>query len=642
MSVSKMIMGQAANQYVAPTYVENLFSTFLWDGTGSAQTITNNIDLSGEGGLVWIKKRSGSANHTLQDTVRGATKHIRSSGDSSESTEAQTITAFNSNGFSLGTDDLVNASSSDYVGWTFRKRAKFFDVVTYTGTGPANAANEQQVSHNLGVKPGLVIIKSTSTTGNWWVFTDVIDGTNDYSYLNSTNSFGNSGNNVPTASVFNVGGVLNTSGVTYVAYLFANNDGDGDFGVTNDQDIIKCGSFTGVGSGAVNVNLGFEPQWIMVKNATRSEGWFIQDSMRGMSHADWEYLLANEASAAAGQTANRVVPTATGFTINNNGSSAFGQSGDKCIYMAIRRPMATPTSATDVFSTELQNAGGTYTKTTGFAADLIIQTDRSGTAGVHRPYDRLRGGTKYLETSNTSAEASGGTMEFDNNTGYTGVTSLNTVDWVWRRAPSYFDIVAYKSTTSAQALNHNLSAVPEMMWIKNRDDTKDWQVYHSALGNTKYLQLNTTDAEATASNRWNNTSPTATQFTVGTAQKVNDVTTTRNYIAYLFATVAGVSKVGSYTGTGSSNITVDCGFSNGASFVLIKRTDASGSWWIADTERGLVSGNDKLTELNATAAELTGYNMVEPSSSGFIVNGGANKDNSWNDSGGNYIFYAIA
>ena len=69
MSVSKMIMGQAANQYVAPTYVENLFSTFLWDGTGSAQTITNNIDLSGEGGLVWIKKRSGSANHTLQDTV---------------------------------------------------------------------------------------------------------------------------------------------------------------------------------------------------------------------------------------------------------------------------------------------------------------------------------------------------------------------------------------------------------------------------------------------------------------------------------------------------------------------------------------------------------------------------------------------
>ena len=139
---------------------------------------------------------------------------------------------------------------------------------------------------------------------------------------------------------------------------------------------------------------------------------------------------------------------------------------------------------------------------------------------------------------------------------------------------------------------------------------------------------------------FNNTAQTSSVLNIGASAATNN--SGSNYIAYLFATVAGVSKVGSYTGTGSSNITVDCGFSSGARFVLIKRTDASGSWWIADTVRGLVSGNDKLLELNSNAAELTGYNMVEPSSSGFIVNGGANKDNSWNDSGGSYIFYAIA
>ena len=75
---------------------------------------------------------------------------------------------------------------------------------------------------------------------------------------------------------------------------------------------------------------------------------------------------------------------------------------------------------------------------------------------------------------------------------------------------------------------------------------------------------------------------------------------------------------------------------------MIKRTDASGSWWVADTARGIVSGNEPLLPLNATSAEVTGFSMVNPSSSGFIVNGGAGKDNSWNDAGGNYIFYAIA
>ena len=109
-------------------------------------------------------------------------------------------------------------------------------------------------------------------------------------------------------------------------------------------------------------------------------------------------------------------------------------------------------------------------------------------------------------------------------------------------------------------------------------------------------------------------------------------------IAYLFASLPGVSKVGSYTGNGTSQ-TIDCGFSSGARFVLIKRTDAGGNWLVVDTERGLVSGNDPVLLLDATNAEQTNLDIVDPTSSGFIVNG---TSANWNASGGSYIFYAIA
>ena len=147
---------------------KNLGTVGDYTVNGSPTIVTSGTEYlsnHGQGGLVWIKKRSGSANHTLQDTVRGATKHIRSSGDSSESTEAQTITAFNSNGFLVGTDDLVNADSSTYVGWTFRKAPKFFDIVTYTGNG----VQGRTISHNLDNLVGMLIIKCTSHASDWSV-----------------------------------------------------------------------------------------------------------------------------------------------------------------------------------------------------------------------------------------------------------------------------------------------------------------------------------------------------------------------------------------------------------------------------------------------------------------------------------------
>jgi hypothetical protein len=111
------------------------------------------------------------------------------------------------------------------------------------------------------------------------------------------------------------------------------------------------------------------------------------------------------------------------------------------------------------------------------------------------------------------------------------------------------------------------------------------------------------------------------------------------YISYLFATVAGVSKVGSYTGTGA-DLNVDCGFSAGARFILIKRTDSTGDWYVYDSERGIVAGNDPYFLLNSNAAQVTNTDYIDPLSSGFTVTSSAPA--ALNASGGTYIFLAIA
>jgi hypothetical protein len=131
--------------------------------------------------------------------------------------------------------------------------------------------------------------------------------------------------------------------------------------------------------------------------------------------------------------------------------------------------------------------------------------------------------------------------------------------------------------------------------------------------------------------------PTATQVYIGTNDIVNKSAAT--YVAYLFATCAGVSKVGSYTGSGTTK-QIDCGFTGGARFVLIKRTDSTGDWYVWDTARGIVSGNDPYLLLNSTAAEVTSTDYIDTYSAGFEISSTAPA--AINASGGTFIFLAIA
>jgi hypothetical protein len=213
---------------------------------------------------------------------------------------------------------------------------------------------------------------------------------------------------------------------------------------------------------------------------------------------------------------------------------------------------------------------------------------------------------------------------------------------MFRRAPSFFDQVCYTGTGVARTISHNLAVAPELMIVKSRDIAAGGVVYTASSGTGFYLRLfesggdngNTTTTGAL----WNNTTPTSSVFSVGTSNQVNGNTNT--YVAYLFATCAGVSKVGSYTGTGATQ-TINCGFTGGARFVLIKKSTSTApdrDWYVWDTARGMVSGTDPSLKLNVTGAEANADNVYTVST-GFQLVSSADYVNA---SGVTYIFLAIA
>ena len=175
------------------------------------------------------------------------------------------------------------------------------------------------------------------------------------------------------------------------------------------------------------------------------------------------------------------------------------------------------------------------------------------------------------------------------------------------------------------------------MIVKRRNDDGDWVVYAAPLGATKNLYLQAPNGVFT-NPFWNDTNPTSSVFTIGGGFPDTNASGS-TYVAYLFASAPGVSKVGSYTGNGSSQ-TINCAFTTGARFVLIKRTDSTGDWWVWDTARGIVSANDPALRLNSTSSETTGIDSVDPDSTGFIVNQDATTN--INVNGASYIFLSIA
>lgn len=625
---------------------------------GLTSTSYTQDAVSGAGGLVWMKSRSAVTDHALYDTARGATFDLVSNSTAAQTTQTTGLTAFSASGFSIGALAKINTNAATYASWTFRKQPKFFDCVTYTGDG----TNNRLIAHSLGSVPGMVIVKCTSAAAAWPVWHNSLGGSNYNMYLNTSGVNGAQGDFSSTGSVsfsstsFPVsnGGLANTSGQTYVAYLFAHNAGG--FGADGSQNAISCGSFTTDGSGNATVTLGYEPQYVLLKRTNAAENWTVVDSMRGFNLTNTLALQPNVSDADL-SLGTLLRPSSTGFTV-----SSFGAS-NTYIYMAIRRgPMKTPIDATKVFAptTTATAASPGATATTGFPVDLSIYALRN-LGGLNSIFfDRLRGSTstssRRLVSSGTAAEASSSSngIGLQSNTtvtdNWTGAAGYNNILWNFGRAPGFFDVVCYTGNSTAalvnQTINHNLGVVPELIIVKGRSTTDaGWVVgynFTASQFDNGYL-YNTNASNPIGYNvAVFGAQPTATTFTVlnqaAGSPFVNNTNYSGNtYVAYLFASCPGVSKVGNYTGTGATQ-TISCGFTGGARYVLIKRIDSTGDWWVWDTARGMISGTDPRLAYNSTAVE-TNANWVYTTTGGFQI---VTSDATVNASGGRYIYLAVA
>ena len=646
-------------------------STPFVDNSSSAHTLTKQgsprasefgpfTGTDGQGGMVFFKDRNTTADWHVYDTERGANKRLMINSSAAEYSGNSTygLTAFNVNGFNVNDTGAVNNSGSGLCSWSWRKAPKFFDIVTWTGNGGSDRA----ISHNLDSVPGMIWVRRRNSGEDWGVWhKDVHENTSKVLYLNNTNSLATSthifGATNPTSTNFYVGDhpVSNNNGDTYIAYVFAHNNNDGEFGPNSDQDIIKCGTFTSNPSADVSVDLGFEPQFVLVRPATSAGSWVPVDNERSFGHDEdagglpW---MRFESSATEDVSNYKgIVPESDGFTVKSTYSSSQLGTGVTCIYMAVRRgPLKAPENVKDVFNINLYTGNDTSTSyfphTLNASPDMGIIKNYNQT-GEHWSYHAKVIGRRYMQPNRTNASvrssgnywrsADSRHFHLGDDNRQNGPGTHQYVHWMWKRAPEYLDIVHWTGNGfGTRNISHNLGAVPEMMWVKSQSGY-GWVVYHKDDGNTEYGYLNTTGAFSSLATAWANTTPTSSVFTVGSNSIVNADGV--SYVGMLFGTVSGISKVGSYTGDGNDGRVIDCGFSNGAQFILIKCISHTGYWDWYDTKRGIVAGNDSRLRTPDYSAQNTSYDYVDPSNSGFIVN---NTNGDLNDTGRSYIFYAIA
>ena len=298
----------------------------------------------------------------------------------------------------------------------------------------------------------------------------------------------------------------------------------------------------------------------------------------------------------------------------------------------------------------------------GFSPDLVWIKSRSQTYN-HVLADTVRGQGKDLYSNTTAAESSSSTelISFDADGFSVGsggsandpTGSLGFVAWCWdagsgspvsntdgtitstvKANPAYgFSIVSYTGTGALGTVGHGLSATPEFIIFKRRNSTSNWISYNSTSGSSNALYLDLTNGN-TATTYMNSTDPTASVFTVNTNTDSNGSGGT--YIAYCFNSVAGYSKIGSYTGTGATGNSINLGFK--PAFLLIKETGNANSWELFDNTRNTSSPFDKRLFPNDLAAEAT-TTSLSYSDTGFET---LNGNTGINRSGGTYIYYAVA
>jgi len=328
--------------YTAIDKPSDYFNTKLYTGNGGTQSITG---VGFAPNWSWIKNRTSAEGSGVFDTVRGVTKMLCSQNTDGESTTANSLTAFGSDGFSIGANNRVNQNSNNIVSWNWKGGTSFtndasstgigtidsagsvnqdagFSIVSYTGT-----ASNATVGHGLGATPKMMIIKNRSAGEGWAVYHQGIGNTN-YLLLNTTAASvataGYFNNTTPTSTVFSVGTEVKTNGDgnAMIAYCFAEKQG-----------YSKFGSYTGNGNAdGTFVYTGFAPAFFILKRTDATEQWLIKDNKRpGYNPNNTLYANLNNAEDTGSSVYGDFVSNGVKLRGTYNGMNA---SGGSYIYMA--------------------------------------------------------------------------------------------------------------------------------------------------------------------------------------------------------------------------------------------------------------------------------------------------------------------
>ena len=335
---------------MAYTTIDNpelYFQSKTYTANASGQSITFDGSENMQPDWLWIKARDQAYQHSLRDSVRGPTKTLRSNGTNAEATQSDSVTSFDSNGFTLGADSnsFVNQDGVAYISWGWSagttsglsggnitpsaysyNASAGFGIYKYTGNG----SSDQTIPHGLGKKPQLILFKNLESSTNWVAQTNllgnrvqlVLNGTD----ANATDSRLGASDSWDTTN-FNVGTYvdMNTSGESHIAYVFCNIKG-----------YSKVGTYKGNGNtNGTFVYTGFKPAFVLIKSTSNAVNWQINDNGTAPINLMTNKLFANTSAAQDTGSENTMDFLSNGFKPRGTGSSEnINGSGYSYIYMA--------------------------------------------------------------------------------------------------------------------------------------------------------------------------------------------------------------------------------------------------------------------------------------------------------------------
>ncbi len=622
--------GRAFTFTVTNKLPSSSFNTTIYTGNGGTQSITG---VGFKPDFVWIKRRNLSRDHAAFDSTRAAGNYLTPNTNGQEYFHSTLLNAFGTDGFTVGSAATVNGSGDTYAAWSWKvnggttvsgsgtrtssvlnqvNQSDGISITTFTGAN-TTATDGGTFTHGLGVVPDMFIVKTRNNSDSWFIWHKNLGNTTTQAVRFSdaaqqaNAAFWNS--TAPTSTHISLGSGILVNNWTYVAYAFKSVTG-----------FSKFDTYTGTGSSTIGqlVETGFSPALIMIKKISGSGDWRVYDNKRGSVSTDIydgnRYPLYANLSNSEGNGTNEIRFLNNGFEVGTGNNT--NDSGSTYIYAAwAADPDATaPTLANSFNAKTYTGNGGTKSITgAGFKPNLVWIKGRNF-ADNHNIADTVRGATKFVFPNLSSQEftsanyltsfdsdgfslGSDGSINANSNTfvawnfkANDDIPAINTTgsydSIVSANDNAGFSIVKYKTTSSSTGtVGHGLSAAPTFIIAKTLDSSAKWRVYHSALGATKYVNVNDDYGAGTSSNIWNDTAPTSTVFSVGSDLGPS----TEEVIAYCWRDISNYSKFGTYQGYGNSQVnTISFGFA--PDFVIIKKSSGTGAWRLFDSVRDGTDG----------------------------------------------------